>query len=552
MQKIIIQNQEAQLLPITSLLENLPEDSSFRQYFPKDDHKALALYFDGDAEFDHIDLDNPFNRLDADWSERYCRALDEKNTAETERLSNLYDEQVIRLIVVQGDLSVTRFIFNEETDGACSLIVLGSLHCPDIIVGGQEIYVQQDLVVNEIFWGDYNHGELIVKGNMTASMLIQTDYSVKIHGLKYIDTHLDEYDFDTSGIVLSDLINDEALTQFTGCLNGQLSRYGMHELLLKGLPLLKEQKKTALFSSYDVSLENLRQLSHFNIIGSTHFEYRVEDVLVTVTRAHTDEQGKSWKDSLRLEQDSHEIFICAEQVETEEKETFLKKLFAAPKTNFREQLAVIWKAPDEQWYYVDEGTPAAEKNLLKFFWPHALMAAERMEQLAPEEIALCKRETETEITVAAIEYYLNLPIVLKQYNDYYDSEKNGYWSDSVYFAFRQNNQEYTDRIQLVQSRPSQDLQYFPSLATEDDDSKGYQYDIQDDLKGNKNVQIRYLPHDGKGSYPLTPLDVDHYRKALGLWRYFIKHFPAHNARFEAGSWDESDPNPYIDDDDDLF
>lgn len=551
MQKITIQNQEAQLLPMVSLLKQIPNDSTFKQYFANHhDDKGMALYFEGNTILDTIDLDNPFGRLDADWTERYSKALDENDDTEKQRLSDEYDQQLIRLILVKGDLFVTRFIFNDETDGASGLIVLGNLQCPNIIVGGQEIYVQQNLVVDEVYWGDYNHGELMVKGNMTAAVLIQTDYNVTVSGFKRIDTHLDEYDFEWSGILLSDLFDEETLDQPAGSLGEQLSKYSMQQQLLKGLPIIKKQIKTPLFTTYELSIENLRKLSHFNIIGLNDFEYQVEDVELTVTRAYTDEDGKSWNDALRLKQDEQEVFICVERVEIAGKESILGKLFAKPKPNYHEQLVILWKAPDLQWYYVDKDTPIAVQNLLQLFWPQALLAAERMEQLSTEEIQAYKTAVETEITIEKIEYYLNLPIVLKCYNDYYDGDKNGYWSSNIYFAFRQNNSELTDRIQLVESRQFTELKYFPSVTAEDGDARGYQFDIRDDLSGNKIVEVRYLPHDGRGAYPLTPLDVVHYQKALNLWRYFEKHFPHHNTQFERGSWDENDPNAYLSNDDD--
>jgi hypothetical protein len=44
-----------------------------------------------------------------------------------------------------------------------------------MIVGGQEIYITGDLSVQECFWGDYNHGDLIVKGDMKTRVFVATE-----------------------------------------------------------------------------------------------------------------------------------------------------------------------------------------------------------------------------------------------------------------------------------------------------------------------------------------------------------------------------------------
>lgn len=98
------------------------------------------------------------------------------------------------LIVVQGDMTVEKYIYNEDTDGAAGLIVLGNLHAGNMLVGGQEIYVTGALTVDEVFWGDYNHGDLHVRGDASATAFVETeDYSVKIEGQTHFIHHLDQY-----------------------------------------------------------------------------------------------------------------------------------------------------------------------------------------------------------------------------------------------------------------------------------------------------------------------------------------------------------------------
>ena len=78
-------------------------------------------------------------------------------------------------ILVTGNM-IAGNIFNAETDGSMGLIVLGDLTAENIVVGGQEIYVQGNLKVSGLYWGDYNHGELAVQGKIEMKVFLNTDY----------------------------------------------------------------------------------------------------------------------------------------------------------------------------------------------------------------------------------------------------------------------------------------------------------------------------------------------------------------------------------------
>lgn len=106
-----------------------------------------------------------------------------------------FDEiEHVFLILVQGDLTVEKYIYNEDMDGATGLIVLGDLQARNMLVGGQEVYVTGALTVEEVFWGDYNHGDLHVRGEASATVFVETDdYSVKIEGQTFFTHHLDQY-----------------------------------------------------------------------------------------------------------------------------------------------------------------------------------------------------------------------------------------------------------------------------------------------------------------------------------------------------------------------
>ncbi|MGG4441649.1 hypothetical protein [Brevibacillus fortis] len=77
-------------------------------------------------------------------------------------------------------------LYNADTDGATGLMVMGDLTAKNMAVGGLEIYIEGNLLVEEILCGSYNHGETIVKGNLNATALIEDDeYRCKTTGQKW-------------------------------------------------------------------------------------------------------------------------------------------------------------------------------------------------------------------------------------------------------------------------------------------------------------------------------------------------------------------------------
>ncbi|WP_243369499.1 hypothetical protein [Microvirga solisilvae] len=101
----------------------------------------------------------------------------------------------IFLILVDGHLRVDHHISNHDTDGATELYVLGDLQARNMVVGGQTIYVTGALRVEELFWGDYNHGDLVVMEGTSAQVLMDTDgYVVKLNGEAEVRQRLSQWD----------------------------------------------------------------------------------------------------------------------------------------------------------------------------------------------------------------------------------------------------------------------------------------------------------------------------------------------------------------------
>lgn len=115
--------------------------------------EMMVTLVEGDATFDAINLDAPAQFDDTCW-----------------------------IHVFTGNLTVTGAIYNENTDGAHGLVVLGNLRAKNIAFGGQETYVRGNVIVEELLCGSYNHGEMKVDGNVSAKLLISDDYRFWIKG----------------------------------------------------------------------------------------------------------------------------------------------------------------------------------------------------------------------------------------------------------------------------------------------------------------------------------------------------------------------------------
>ncbi|MDM1369879.1 hypothetical protein HX052_05660 [Myroides marinus] len=135
-------------IPFSEIKHLLPNNCWYKQDIPE----LPVLYCEGHQYWDApLDLDEVVNEE--------------------------HPSEIIPFILVNGNLTVPQ-IYNEHVDGSTGLVVLGNLKTNNIVVGGQEIYVKGDLDVAEVFWGEHDHGNLVVEGTIRSRLFINTDYGV--------------------------------------------------------------------------------------------------------------------------------------------------------------------------------------------------------------------------------------------------------------------------------------------------------------------------------------------------------------------------------------
>lgn len=163
------------------------------------DEESRFLLYTEDTTLDHLDLD----------------------------FYDQYDDYTS--IVVIGDLHVTGNIFNENTDGALSLIVLGNLYAKNVLVGGQLIYVRGNITVTEALVGSYNHGDLYCYADVYCPLIINDDYHFNISAdVKTFDAN-DEDDLSS----LAELINEDLFHDL-----GEFNFYAAHKMIKEGGSIL--------------------------------------------------------------------------------------------------------------------------------------------------------------------------------------------------------------------------------------------------------------------------------------------------------------------------
>ncbi len=92
------------------------------------------------------------------------------------------DENTPSTIIVIGSLTVDGAIWNRETDYGINLLVIGDLKAKNIATAGQVISVWGNVVVENILCGSYNHGNMYVKGDIHAEIIIADDYQMECLG----------------------------------------------------------------------------------------------------------------------------------------------------------------------------------------------------------------------------------------------------------------------------------------------------------------------------------------------------------------------------------
>ncbi|SEO03426.1 SMI1 / KNR4 family (SUKH-1) [bacterium A37T11] len=474
----------------------LPQNSWWIQRLAYDKYeceKEIIAYAEGDVFFEHLNLDYIHLQI------------------------NLTDETYldrVSLILVNGNV-IAKNIFNEETDGAVSVMVLGNLEADNILVGGQEIYVTGNLIVHNLFWGDYNHGELIVEGNITAKVLMASDYnfdSERFYNNENINVGLLIDDNEAHGVYAREimetafkeecLLKEEEIDEEIYSYKNWLNTIELINRLHKNTPILHDKIKALPEDNIPFVFEN------YNLTDNHMERFRISDLFALFG-----------DDETHLKELEFEHFDTYKRVRTQPNKPFSTNIYLQYKQEYAVMIfyfnyegnlrrGIVYKSfieEDKEWHTLDlQQTPLPLKEFIEKAWKNLLLdfsAAEYYQQ-----------QFSRQITVQDIYDILALPVVKKQYSDYYNDEGKSYYIGNLMVQFRQNEniEDGCPRISIVKSMP---------YAKDDAQNIFYHLDINKDESGTEIVTLNTQYTDGYDS-EVYHVSITHYQKYKEILSYF--------------------------------
>lgn len=496
-----------------SIKNLIPEDCWYKQQ----DYQCDIIFFDGDQQWDKpLDLDDAY-------------AVDET-------------DDFYPFIVVKGNLKASQ-LFNAETDGSTGLIVLGNLDVDNMVVGGQEIFVTGNLTVKDLFWGDYNHGSLLVKGSIRARVFINTDYGVDHQRFQSEDNihiaHLlwDDADDDFSDIeylqqlfrpeflLTPDELDDDDIWSWKCWLNTT----AIFTALAQSSPLLLDTIETPdntppaipfFFNDEALSEENLRRFAQSKLLtgwapdagDELYIQYWSGSVYKRVFMIH------GQPDSILAYFQAGESFAC--MVYLAEQKSLYGALTGKKKYVLSTAFKVIEDGDNDNWQPIDGNTEQSYRDFLLENWPILLREYSEMISLQAAFFSQVSREKFEEI--------MNLPLAQYHGKKYYsDDDDASLYIRGAQWQFRVENKEEEQcaRISLVQQ-----------LADDEDGEEVYDFyhiDLEEAMDGSLKPILYTQDTDGYDAevYEVPACDLPKFRKALKYFSVLEKNIFKMNQHF---------------------
>lgn len=496
-----------------SVAHLIPEEC----WYKHEDYTCDVIFFDGDQQWDKpLDLDEAYS-------------VDETDDFHP-------------FILVNGNLKAGN-IFNAETDGSTGLIVLGDLEADNIVVGGQEIYVTGNLTVKDLFWGDYNHGGLLVKGSIQAKVFLNTDYGVDHARFRDEDNiqigHLlwDDADDDYSDIdYLQQLFRPEFLLTPDEMDDDEiwswkcwLDTTDIFIALAQASPILLDNIEAAdntpaeipfYFKDEEVSEENLRHFADSKVLtgwepkvgDELYIQYWTGDIYKRVFMIH------GQPDSILAYFQSGESFAC--MLYLAEQKSLLGALSGKKKYTVSAAYKIIEDGDNDNWKPLDESADQRYKDFLQENWRILLREYSEMIWLQAAFFSQITREKFEEI--------MNLPLAQYHGKKYYsDDDDASLYIRGAQWQFRveDKDEEQCARISLVQQ-----------LADDEDGEEVYDFyhiDLVEAMDGSVKPILYTQDSDGYEAevYEVPACNLPKFRKVLKHFTLLEKNIFKMNQRF---------------------
>ncbi|AJW62306.1 hypothetical protein VO54_00820 [Elizabethkingia miricola] len=496
----------------------LPEDTHYKNERYYDAEEAWVLHYVGDLVLEKpLDLDNSYSYF-----------FDEEEP-----------EDLCYFIFVEGNVKAGN-IYNNETDGSTGLVVTGNLTADNIVVGGQEIFVGGDLTVNELFWGDYNHGDLQVRGSIQAKVFINTDYGVDYKRFEerrnvFIDHLLwddveDDYEDDEH---IRQLFHPEYMMSAEELIEEEIyswkdwiSAAELMKAMEQNLPVLQDNLKpykrpeedfTFFFEDNAIREQNLKRFLDSDILvgmapvqGKMVFlEYWDEQVF---RRACT---SIGLPETTAVYFQYEEEFAC--MVYFMEHQNMLGKLTGRKEYRVEQAYKIF---PEDKWLVLDKNAPQEFQDFMNTQWNVFLWQYSEMVHLKN-----LFRET---VTREKIERILSLPLVQEKSKLYYTDDAS-LDLGPLQLQFRQGNAEedYCSRISVIRQEYSEgDEEIFDF----------WHFDLVETVDGRTAPVL--FSQEGNGyefeTYEVSSTTVKKYRDAIRYWNRLDRNIDSLNEAYLRG------------------
>jgi hypothetical protein len=444
------------------------------------------------------------------------------------------------LILIEGNLQIDGALTCDDTDGATHLVVTGKAQAHNAVVGGQLLHVGGALQVDDLLWGHYNHGELRVRGALKARVAVFTDeYHVHIAGAEQVEflldevrdvEHLAEFSCEVVAAIFAPEFLDDADTGADG-ISALLNRDAVSAAVRAGDPATRSSADIhALFpiahdlcADNTISVENIMAVLHTPVIA--HKQYKAtgwfQQTDFSLCQRHVDEEEDQRDDNVFITVwKTWDFYLSVEQVPVPQ--GLVARVAAAvlrrtvPTTR---QLTLIYRDYTDgepgEWKALAPHTEPKAWKACQHAWRGVLDYVRKAVGQHRARYPLHKR-LKAELTPARIESFTSLPLFTEHYNDWWDSDKNGYWEGDIWVGARQpcmhDGEPWGRALKL--SWENGDIA--PGDET-DNAHSAYQLDVDEARDGPGVVEFTYSQRQADSRTALPACAADHIARLLRFY-----------------------------------
>ncbi len=479
-----------------------------------------VLWITGDVQVPELHLDAPLA------SDSPLRALLESGAAGTTPKRPPF------LVLIEGHLQIDGALTCDDTDGATHLIVRGDARMHNAVVGGQLLYVQGALQVADLLWGDYNHGELTVRGELVARVALFTDeYTVNIAGTEQVEflmdevrsvPHLAEFTHEIAGIVFLPEFHDGIDDGESG-ISSMLSRPRVVAAVRAGDNATRSSAdihaiwpmEMDLFADEAISVHNIQAAVHTPVIGPKEHTATgwFQQTDFSLCQRHVDADGDQRDDNVFITVWKTWDFYLSVSHEPE-RQGLLGRLATAlrgRKAPTTAQLMLLHRAyrngvPGEWIALAPDTAPEA--------WQACTRAWRGVQDYLRKAVGQHRaryplyQRLVAELTAERMEAFTSLPVFTERYNDWWDSDKNGWWEGDVWVGARQpcmhEGEPWGRALKFSWENGDE------APCDDDDNAHGaYQINLEAALDGPAVVEFTYAQRQSDARTTLPRSAADH-------------------------------------------